>query len=273
MADEGVLVNELMSPGVISCGSDAPLAEVASILARRRVHAVFVVDDDGRPVGVVSDFDLLAGEWLADDAEGLRTMREITAWTLMTSPIETIGAAELAAVAAARLRELHLSRLLVLDDSGSPVGVISVSDLVAPLGRTSGARRTVKDVMSRAIVTCPPGTSLQAAARAMTERRSRSIVVVDESGRATGVITGNDLLALYESGGSDGNVADLMTTPITCVPELPLADAADLIIRHEVHRLVVVDRSRGQTAPVGILSTSDIVAEMASEASVWQRRR
>ena len=59
--------------------------------------------------------------------------------------------------------------------------------------------------MSYAIVTCLPDTSLDAAARAMTERRSRSIVVVDNSGLAVGVITGNDLPLLYAPGEGCGS--------------------------------------------------------------------
>jgi predicted transcriptional regulator len=158
----------------------------------------------------------------------------------------------------------------VTDDNRSAVGVISVSDLIAPLGRPSGARQRVRDVMSHAIVTCPPTTSLRGAARAMTERRSRSIVAVDENGRAVGVVTGNDLLSLYDAGDPDATVADLMSAPITCDPDLPLPEAADLMISNEVHRLVVTDASRPLAAPIGIVSTSDIVAEMAQAGSVWQ---
>lgn len=264
-------VGELMTEGVISCRSDASLATVAATLARHGVHAVFVTDAAGRPAGVLSDFDLLTGEWLGSDSQGLRTMQTVTAGELMSSPVQTIGVEETASDAASRMREQHLSRLLVLDDQGAAVGVISVSDLVAPLGRPSGARQTVSDVMSHAIVTCPPDTSLQAAARAMTERHSRSIVVVDEHGRAVGVITGNDLLCLYAPGQPAATVADLMSPPITCEADLPLAAAADLIISHEVHRLVVTDASHPSGGPIGVVSTADIVAEMASARSIWQR--
>jgi CBS domain-containing protein len=58
---------------------------------------------------------------------------------------------------------------------------------------------------------------------------------------------------------------------ITADPDLVLADAADLMIGHEVHRLVVVDPKCADGAPIGIVSTADIVAEMAQERSVWQR--
>jgi CBS domain-containing protein len=263
-------VRKLMTEGVISCRSDANLATVAATLARHRVHAVFVTDAAGLPAGVLSDFDLLTGEWLGSAPEGLRAMQSVTAGELMSSPVQTIGVEETLSAAASRMRELHLSRLLVLDDQGA-VGVISVSDLVAPLGRPSGARQTVSDVMSHAIVTCPPDTSLQAAARAMTERCCRSIVVVDEHGRAVGVITGNDLLVLYGPGEPAATVTDLMTPPITCEADLPLAAAADLIISNEVHRLVVIDASQDSGVPIGVVSTADIVAEMASGRSVWQR--
>ena len=267
---EDLRVADLMSSDIITCSGDADLGAVAAILARRGVHAVFVLDDEGAPSGVVTDFDLLAGEWLADDSESLQTMRAITAAELMNSPVEAIGTNASAAEAAARMRRLHLSRLLVTDERGSAVGVISVSDLVAPLGRTVSDRRLVRDVMSHAIVTCPPGASLEAASRAMTERRSRSIVVIDEGGRTVGVITGNDLLSLYEASELRGTVAELMSAPITCGPDLALPDAADLMISHEVHRLVVTDPARPDGAPVGIVSTSDIVAEMAHERSVWR---
>lgn len=262
-----VRVWDLMSAGVIGVPSDADLATVAAMLVHRRVHAVFVLKDDGSPAGVLSDFDLLAGEWLGGDPEGLDAMRRVTAGELMSSPVQTIGADAPAAAAAARMRELHLSRLLVTGPDGSAIGVISVSDLVAPLGRPSGARGRVRDVMSHAIVTCAADTTPHDAARALTERRSRSLVVVDDGGRAAGVITGNDLLGLYSDHEPTTVVAELMSTPITCDADLALPDAADLILRHEVHRLVVVD-SAG--APVGMLSTTDIVAEMAVAGSVWQ---
>jgi CBS domain-containing protein len=267
---EHIQVAELMTRELVSCPGDASLASIASTLARRNVHAVFVLDKEGRPAGVVSDFDLLAGEWLGTDPESLETLRRMTAAELMTSPVETVPVTASAAEAAARARELRIGRLLVTDESGSAVGVISVSDLVVPFGRPSGERRSVRDVMSYAIVTCLPDASPEAIARAMTERHSRSVVVVDEDGQAAGIITGADLLSLYEPRGRASTAAELMRKPIiTADPDLPLAAAAELMLTHEVHRLVVVDAA-GAGAPIGIVSTSDIIAEMAQEGSVWQ---
>jgi CBS domain-containing protein len=260
-----------MTRDVISCGGDADLAAVAAKLARHHIHAVFVLDDNDEPAGVVSDFDLLAGEWMADDPESLETMRRMTAEELMTGPVESIAEDATAAEAAARMIERHIGRLLVKDREGKAAGVISVSDLVAALGLRPLERRSVRDVMSRAFVTCLPDTPVEAAARAMADRRSRSIVVVKEDGRAAGVITGTDLLSLYH-GRADATVSTLMTTPvITCDPDLTLTAAAELMIDREVHRLVVVEAGGTGAAPIGVISTADIVAEMAQEGSVWRR--
>jgi signal-transduction protein with cAMP-binding, CBS, and nucleotidyltransferase domain len=43
------------------------------------------------------------------------------------------------------------------------------------------------------------------------------------------------------------------------------------MLDREVHRLVVVEAGGERTVPIGILSTADVVAEMAQKGSVWQR--
>ena len=85
-------VAELMSSPVITCPGDATLGEVAALLLEHRIHGVVVRDEAGDAAGVISDSDLMAGEWLATDEESLMTMRALTARELMTSPPVTIDA-------------------------------------------------------------------------------------------------------------------------------------------------------------------------------------
>ncbi len=264
------IVRDLMREGVISCGPKATLGDVAQLLVERRIHAAFVVDDNSEPVGVISDFDLLSGEWLGSNRERLDAMRSIEAQDMLTAPVETIDVMADAAEAADRLQGLRLARLLVTE-SGRAIGVISISDLVAALGNVGGQRDCVADVMSHGIVTCPPETPLRSAARAMTERRSRSLVVLAADGRPLGIVTGHDLLSLYGAKGDGATVRDVMSSSLlTASPELPLREAADLMLKHEVHRLIVVDPAKPDAPPLGIVSTSDIVAEMADPQSVWR---
>jgi CBS domain-containing protein len=261
-------VAELMSSPPISVAADAPLGDVAALLAERGVHGVVVLDE-GATAGVISDTDLLAGEWLATDPESLETMRSLTARELMTSPAVTIDAEADAVEAATLLRRQRLSRLVVTGPEGT-VGVIATSDLVELLGRGALGRASVADVMTRGLVVCREETTAGQAARAMTLRRSRSLVVVSPQGAPRGVVTGADLLPLVAGGGTDTPVRDLMHEPLTIGADASLREAADRMLKEEVHRLLVADPETPDSFPLGLVSTADLVAEMAEPGSIWR---
>lgn len=262
-------VRDLMRPILITCPPATRLGEAAALLTRHRVHALIVADAAGMPLGVLSDIDLLAGEWLGDRRENLETMRAVTAGELMTAPAATIDAAAPAAEAAARLRSERIHRLVVTDMDRA-VGVIAVSDLVNGLAPRVVERRTVADAMSQGMVACREETSVAAAARAMGERRTRSVVVVSARGEPLGVVTGFDLLAYCGAGDPSEPVARVMHRPLTIGPAASLREAAEVMLTHHVLRLLVVDPAEPDSMPLGLISTSDIVVEMAASGSVWR---
>jgi CBS domain-containing protein len=266
------LVRDYMHPGVITCRADATLGQVAVMLTQHHVHALVVADRDGRPLGIISDFDLLAGEWLSADPESLEAMRTMTAGELMSTPVDTVEADTPFSEAARRMREEEVHRLLVLE-AGNPVGVISISDFVAGLAATVPPRReTVADVMSDAMLTCRDKTPVIAAARAMTDSGYRSVVVVNARGKPLGVVSGLDLLAFCEQDEcEDVTVADVMHPAISIHISASVREAADKMIKHHHHRLVVVDPDEPEAVPLGMISSFDIVAEMARPGSVWQQ--
>jgi len=263
------LVRDLMHQGVISCPPEATLGQAAALMAQHRVHAIVVAESLSQPLGILSDFDLLAGEWLSADSRSLETMRRMTAGELMSAPAVSIEAGATAAEASRLMLQEHIHRLLVLEQ-GVPVGMISPSDFIAGLVEGPQSRRKVADVMSRGLVVCREGTSMSDAARAMTERRSRSVVVVDRQGKPLGVITGIDVLAACADGCGEQTVDAFMHPPLTIHPEASLQSAADRMIQHHVHRLVVVEEQDPASMPLGLISTSDIVLGMAHSESVWQ---
>jgi predicted transcriptional regulator len=258
---------DVMHHGLITCRPETHIREMAEALVSSRIHALVVTDPDGEPLGIVADSDLLAGEWLAEDDESLAAMRGITAGELMTAPVVMIGADDSVEEAVEALRREHVSRLVVTDDA-RPVGIVSISDLVAQVARQPAKRQVVADVMSHGFLVCREGTPVTAAARAMHERRSRSIVVIDVDGNAVGVVTGRDLLPVLVGSVEDAAVDSLMHAPLTIAPEASLREAADRMIRKEVHRLLVV--APGETTPSGQISAADIVAEMAGPGLAWR---
>lgn len=267
------LVKDLMHPGIITCKPTASLGQVAVLLNQHQVHALFVTDRDGRIMGVITDFDLMAGEWLSSDSESLTAMRKLTASDLMSHPVDSIDANILLAEAVNLFIEKKVSRLLVTENE-KPVGIISLSDFVASIADEIKSKRdTVGDVMSDAILVCRGKTPVISAARAMTSAGWRSVLVVDAKGKILGVVSGHDLLQFVKEGVAQNMVVrDVMHPALTIDIHASLREAADMMIQNHYHRLVVIDKEDPDAFPLGAISTFDIVAEMARPDSVWQKR-
>ncbi|MFN2302420.1 MAG: CBS domain-containing protein, partial [Anaerolineales bacterium] len=235
-------VREYMHPGVMTCRVDASLGQVAVMLTQHHVHALMVVDRDGRVIGIITDFDLLAGEWLSADPESLNVMRKLTAGDLMSSPVDSIDADETLRTAAAFMQKNVIRRMLVVD-SGKPVGIISVSDIVARIGESEPVKReVVGDVMSDAFLVCRDKTPISSAARAMTNAGWRSVLVVNSEGAPLGVVSGLDLLkCCVDDKFENSLVSDVMHPALTIDINANLQTAAQKMIENHHHRLVVVD--------------------------------
>jgi len=119
----GTRVAAAMTTGVISCEPETPLAEVAEIMAERRVHAVYVFDGDGNELwGLVSDLDLVAA------ARG--ELEKLTARDAAVTPLVAVASDDRLDRAAQLLAENGVSHLAVIDPSTRrPVGVLSTLDL------------------------------------------------------------------------------------------------------------------------------------------------
>jgi CBS domain-containing protein len=266
------LVRDLMRPGVLTCKPDATLGQVARQLTEHHVHALFVAGEGGDIIGIITDFDLLAGEWLSGDPQSLEVMRKMTAGDLMSTPVNTINSLAPAKEAARRMQERAVRRLLVTDNS-NPVGVISISDIVASIAKKAPVlRETVADVMSDVFLACRDKTPVSSAARAMTSSGWRSVLVVDALGKPLGVLSGLDLLRFCDYDGDCGDiaVADVMHPALTIHMHATLQEAAQLMIENHHHRLVVIDPDQPDSVPLGIISSFDIVSEMARSGSIWQ---
>jgi CBS domain-containing protein len=117
MTDEPILAN-----------IDMPVADAAAILDFYRISGLPIVDWDGVLVGVLTQTDLLHAR--ADDATWA-SWANLTVRDLMTSPALSVTA-DVVLEDAARFMDSHrIHRLVVTSADGeTPIGVLSVSDLV-----------------------------------------------------------------------------------------------------------------------------------------------
>jgi CBS domain-containing protein len=123
--------------------------------------------------------------------------------------------------------------------------------------------------MHQGVVSCPAETTVDDALRLMTENRIHAIVIVDGPGYLSGIVSQTDLMRAWQDGSTythviDGPVSDIMTCSVaSCMPDMELDRAIQLLNRSQIHRLVVAEeRNDGRFWPVGILSMSDIVRHL-----------
>jgi CBS domain-containing protein len=128
---------------------------------------------------------------------------------------------------------------------------------------------TVDAVMTPDPIVLSIEDGLPHAARTLEESEISGAPVVDADGRVVGVLSESDLVRARAtehlwSGWPGLRVRHLMHSPaITADPSMTITEAAELMERMHVHRLIVVDPEL--EAPIGVLSMSDLVRAMIGE--------
>ena len=128
LAQEPETVRALMTGDPIIASVDMPLSEAADLMDFYRISGLPVVDWGGFLVGVISQTDLLH----ARTTEALwHAWPGLTVRHLMTQPAVTVTSTTAVEEAAELMERLHIHRLVVVDtDDETPIGVLSISDLV-----------------------------------------------------------------------------------------------------------------------------------------------
>jgi CBS domain-containing protein len=132
--------------------------------------------------------------------------------------------------------------------------------------------RTVGQLMTRDPLVVVADAPLLDVAELMDTFDVTGLPVIDEGGAVVGVISQTDLVRAAATrhlwqGWPGLTVRHLMTSPaITVAPETPLEEAAELMERERIHRLVVVGADG--TTPIGVLSLTDFVRLLAQAEDV-----
>lgn len=144
----------------------------------------------------------------------------------------------------------------------------------------------VAQAMSKAVVTVPMDMPVKQVAALLTKKGIGGAPIVVPDGKVIGVISESDLLvrpeaetlqrqgwwrAAFTSRETEAKefvkthgqtAGDVMTGDVVAVaPNASLADAARLMTKKGVHRLLILDAGR----PVGILARSDVLRVLASQ--------
>jgi CBS domain-containing protein len=89
----------------------------------------------------------------------------------------------------------RVGAMVILNEAGGIIGVLSERDIIRNIARIGAAalKCTVGEVMTRQVVTARPRDTVESAMEKMTDRRIRHLPVVD-GGRMIGVVSIGDLV-------------------------------------------------------------------------------
>jgi CBS domain-containing protein len=120
---------ELMTPNPVSISEQAAIIDAASVLSNRAFSALAVINDAGRPVGVVSRTDIVRREVEPSSTTDVRQ--------IMTATVVSVRPDDPAWEVIAKMVAFKVHRLFVVDRTGVLIGVISAIDIVRNLRRTT----------------------------------------------------------------------------------------------------------------------------------------
>ena len=118
------LLKEVVNKNVVTISPESPLSEAAYIMMNEDVGALVVIDRESRPVGVITDRDLVVSVM----AEGLNP-GELTVEEVMTKDPVTV-AEDKDIFEMLRILSENSIRRLPVTRGGKLEGIVSVDDLI-----------------------------------------------------------------------------------------------------------------------------------------------
>jgi CBS domain-containing protein len=216
-------VRDIMTRQPKKVSTETPLDEVARLLLSSTFTGVPVVDQENRPVGVISQGDLIykaglpvrLGLLAESDQQNVSLVLEKLApkkaKEVMNQPAVTIEQDKLVTDAVNLMLKKQVKRLPVTDADGKLAGILSRLDVFHTILRECPDWRAfqkqqitvnlrfVSDIMRRDTMTVLPDTPIEEVIRLIDCNDIQRVSVVDNEGRFLGLISDRDLLGAFSN--------------------------------------------------------------------------
>jgi len=139
-------VSDMMSKNLELVEAMTSVMEAARKMKEKNVSSLVIVDNEKRPIGIVTERDLVRKACVNDIRTSAINVNEI-----MSSPIITIDSSSSASEAIDRMVQNNVRHLLVLDKKNNkninkPVGIITPLDLRDEEYTDEGLQRAIQEL-------------------------------------------------------------------------------------------------------------------------------
>ncbi|HBD33683.1 MAG TPA: diguanylate cyclase, partial [Cupriavidus sp.] len=183
-------IAELMSHPVLALDCRTRLGDAALYFKSKSIRHCLVVDDSGRPLGMLSQTDLVMNQ----GAEYFLRLRPIHS-VKVPPPVIVDPEEKLAAV----MRVMRLGGLsaVVVRFPDDEYGILTERDVVR-LAAANALDGIVSDHASRRLHSLAHSNSLYSARKFLSDHRLRHVGVLDDQGELTGLLSLSDILCGIE---------------------------------------------------------------------------
>jgi len=242
---------------ILSCAPETSVRDAARRMSVARCSSILVVES-GRPVGIWTEHDSLAVD-LTDTAALDRPISAV-----MSAPIKTIHQRATIGDAGILFRLEGVRHLVVIDDAGRAVGIVSQTDVIMRHGVEHFLLlRSVGSALRRPMLVLPATLSPAEAAARLNEARADSAIVEGGVG-GPGIITERDIVRLIGGTASPPATIDAIASrPLVTISGTDTLLAARTLLEARGIRHVGVTGDDGHLT--GVLSFADILATLHYE--------
>lgn len=182
-------VSSVMSRPVATLAADTSIASASLFFIQNSIRHALVVDECGRPRGMLSQSDVVGLPSIELDV----TLKKVG--TLLSRPAMVIPA-EAALAEVARLMALHRHDAVVVD-FGDELGILTEHDVLAALSRKE-THVAAGRIATHPMISVDAETSLITARALCAEKGIRHLGVTGAHGDVLGVLSHSEILASFE---------------------------------------------------------------------------
>lgn len=234
--------------------SSDQITKARQILRDDRFREVYIVDAKKKLLGYIDITDGLRVTATKSNVTIEGFVREAP----VASPPDSIEQV------ARKMRQFHTDSAAVIDEKSHVIGGVLLADLFPVIISRNELHGPVSRHMSCRVVSASPKDELQKVYTMITESGFTAFPVVEKK-RLVGIISRRDLISSRRVRSAIAQhartaISDVMTKEVvTIAPDDPISVAAELIVRHDVSLLPVIDG--GHLA--GVVNRHDVLAALA----------
>jgi CBS domain-containing protein len=189
---DGLSVKDLITGRLVTADINIDIFEAMDILKTHNIRHLIITDSKGGLAGLITQSDIrnnLGFEYFVEIRQISRIMTKKIVSAAKGSPLQDV---------ISRMAEYAISCIVVVEE-GYPIGMLTERDIVGLLMKDEDINKfRIEEVMNAPVLTVHLDAPVHEASRIMNHNNIRRLVVVDDKGRCSGLITQSDIIKRFE---------------------------------------------------------------------------